>query len=115
MTVAGGFGRTFDEKMNHPLPLITNIGSFAHRQFTLIEDSGSDIPEVRLGQNHRVYGIGPEFNIFIPQAKISVIARRIPEFGARVRTQGTSFALTVVYAASRWRIGRPDRRSSQAG
>lgn len=99
MTIEGGFGRTFYKKVNNPLPLITNIGVVAYRQFKVTEDSGSDIPEVLLGQKDRVYGIGPEFNIFIPQAKISIVARLIPEFGARVRTQGTSFALTVVYAA----------------
>jgi hypothetical protein len=42
---------------------------------------------------------GPEVNVFIPEAKLSVVARVIPEFGARVRTQGLAFSLTVVYAA----------------
>ena len=99
MTIEGGFGRTFYKKVNNPLPLITKIGVAAYRQFKVTEDSGSNIPEVLLGQKDRVYGMGPEFSIFIPQAKITVIARLMPEFGARVRTQGTSFALTVVYAA----------------
>jgi hypothetical protein len=99
MTIEGGFGRTFYKKVNNPLPLITNIGVIAYRQFKVTEDSGADVASIVEGLKDRVYGIGPEFNIFIPQAKLSVIARLVPEFGARVRTQGTTFTLTVVYAA----------------
>jgi hypothetical protein len=78
---------------------LPNIGVIAYRQFKVTEDSGADVATIVEGLKDRVYGIGPEFNIFIPQAKLSVIARLVPEFGARARTQGTTFSVTVVYAA----------------
>jgi hypothetical protein len=99
MTVEGGFGRTFYKKVNNPLPLVTNIGVVAYRQFKVTEDSGSDVPAALAGQKDRVYGLGPELNVFIPQVRLTVIARVIPEFGARVRTQGTTVSITVVYLA----------------
>lgn len=87
MTIEGGFGRTFYKKVNNPIPLITNIGVVAYRQFKVTDDSGSNVPAVLAGQKDRVYGIGPEVNVFIPQARLTIIGWVIPEL-ARASGRG---------------------------
>lgn len=99
MTIEGGFGKTFYKKVNNPVPLITNIGVVGYGQFKVTEDSGSDRNPIFEGQKDRVFGLGPEVNVYIPQARLAIVGRVIPEFGARLRTQGTTIVLTVAYTA----------------
>lgn len=97
MTIEGGFGKTFYKKVDHPIPLITNIGIVGYSQFKVTGDSGEDIPLVLRGFKDRVFALGPEVNVYIPQAKLAIAGRVIPEFGARVRTQGTTITITAAY------------------
>jgi hypothetical protein len=98
-TVSGGLGRTFYKKVSGPIPLIMNLGVAGYSQFKVTGDSGSDIPPALLGFKDRVFALGPEFNIYIPKPRLTLLARYEPEFGARVRTQGQTIVFTIVWVA----------------
>jgi hypothetical protein len=97
-TIEGGFGRAFHKSVGSELPLITNVGVVGYAQFKVTEDSGSDLPLLLrdLGKD-RVYALGGEVNVFIPQINLTLVGRAIPEFGARLRTQGTTLSFSAVY------------------
>ena len=76
-----------------------NIGAAGYAQFKVTGDSGSDIPPALRGLKDRVFALGPEFNIFIPGPRLSLLARYEPEFGARNRTQGQTIVFSIVWVA----------------
>ncbi|MGH9145882.1 MAG: SphA family protein [Vicinamibacterales bacterium] len=98
LTFEWGAGKTFYKKVDHPLPLVTNVGIVGYGQFKVTEDSGSARLFQDIGKD-RVYALGGEINVFIPQAGLTVIRRVIPEFGARLRTQGTTVSISLAYVA----------------
>jgi hypothetical protein len=98
-TIQGGVGRTFYRKVSGPIPEIFNVGLDYYAQFKVTGDSGSDIPPELRGFKDRVFGLGPEFNVFFPKPRITVLIRYQPEFGARVRTQGQTIVFEVVWVA----------------
>lgn len=98
-TIQGGLGRTFYKKRRGPVPMIMNLGAAYYAQFKVTGDSGSDIPPPLRGFEDRVFGLGPEFNIFIPKPRLTLLVRYEPEFGARVRTQGQTVVFSVVWVA----------------
>ena len=98
-TIQGGLGRTFYKKVSGPVPMIMNVGAAGYAQFKVTGDSGSDIPPALLGFKDRIFALGPEFNIYIPKPRLTLVARYEPEFGGRVRTQGQTFVLSVVWVA----------------
>jgi hypothetical protein len=98
-TIQGGVGRTFYRKVSGPIPQIFNLGLDYYAQFKVTGDSGSDIPAALQGFKDRVFGLGPEFNVFFPKPRITLLARYEPEFGARVRTQGQTVVFEVVWVA----------------
>lgn len=98
-TVEGGFGRTFYKKVSGPIPLIMNLGAAGYAQWKITNDSGSQIPPALLGYKDRVFALGPEFNIYIPGPRLTLLARYEPEFGARVRTQGQTIIFSIVWVA----------------
>jgi hypothetical protein len=51
------------------------------------------------GVKDRIFGLGPEFNIYIPKPRLTLLARYEPEFGARNRTQGQTIVFSVVWVA----------------
>jgi hypothetical protein len=67
--------------VNNLLPLITNVGVVGYGQFKVTEDSGSAVSPLVRGEKDRVFGLGGEVNVFIPQARLTVMARVLPEFG----------------------------------
>jgi len=100
VTIEGGFGKAFHKNVGNGVPLITNVGVVGYGQFKVTEDSGSDIPLLlRDVGKDRVYGLGGEVNVYIPQVRVTLVGRVIPEFGARLRTQGTTFSFSAVYVA----------------
>lgn len=99
VTVEGGFGKTFYKKVNNPLPMITNVGAVYYTQFKTTADSGRAIPPNLAGNKDRVFAIGPEFNIFVPQVRMTFAARYLPEFGARLRTQGQTIVISATFLA----------------
>jgi hypothetical protein len=98
-TVQGGGGRTFYRKVSGPIPQIYNLGLAYYAQFKVTGDSGSDIPAPLRGFKDRVFGLGPEFNVFFPKPRLTFLVRYEPEFGARVRTQGQTVVFEVVWVA----------------
>jgi hypothetical protein len=98
-TIQGGVGRTFYRKVSGPIPQIFNLGAAYYAQFKVTGDSGSDIPPALRGFKDRVFGLGPEFNVFFPKPRITMLIRYEPEFGARVRTEGQTVVFEVVWVA----------------
>jgi hypothetical protein len=98
-TLEGGLGRTFYKKMSGPIPIVMNLGAAGYAQFKVTGDSGSDIPTLLQGLKDHTFALGPEFNVFIPGPNLSLSARYEPEFGGRDRTQGQSFAFSIVWVA----------------
>jgi hypothetical protein len=106
-TVEGGVGRTFYKKVSGPIPMIINVGAAGYAQFKITGDSGSDIPTVLRGLKDRVFALGPEFNVFIPKPRLTLLARYEPEFGARNRTQGQTIVFSIVWVAKSLVKGQP--------
>ena len=98
-TIQGGIGRTFYRKVSGPIPEIFNLGLDYYAQFKVTGDSGSDIPPALQGFKDRVFGLGPEFNVFFPKPRITMPIRYEPEFGARVRSQGQTVVFELVWVA----------------
>lgn len=98
-TVEGGFGRAIYKKGAGPIPTIFNVGVAGYAQFKVTGDSGSDIPPVLRGFKDRVFALGPEFNVFLPGPRLTLLARYEPEFGARVRSQGHTIVFSIVWVA----------------
>jgi len=98
-TAQGGVGRTFYKKVSGPVPMIMNLGVAGYAQFKVTGDSGSDIPPALRGYKDRVFGLGPEFNIYIPKPRLTLLVRYEPEFGARLRTEGQTFVLSIGWVA----------------
>jgi hypothetical protein len=98
-TVEGGVGRAIYKKGAGPIPTIFNVGVAGYAQFKVTGDSGSDIPLALRGFKDRVFALGPEFNVFLPGPRLTLLARYEPEFGARVRSQGHTVVFSVVWVA----------------
>jgi hypothetical protein len=98
-TIEGGLARAFYKKVSGPIPIVMNLGVAGYAQFKVTGDSGSDIPPALRGLKDRVFALGPEFNMFIPGPRLSLLARYEPEFGARNRTQGQTIVFSIVWVA----------------
>jgi hypothetical protein len=81
------------------IPIIMNLGVDYYAQFKATGDSGSDIPPALRGFKDRVFGIGPEFNIYIPKPRLTMLVRYEPEFGARDRSQGQTVIFSIAWVA----------------
>jgi hypothetical protein len=98
-TVEYGFGKSFFKKVSGPLPLITTVGAAGYTQFKITGDSGADIPPALQGLKDHVFAIGPEVSVFIPQPRLTLLFRYLPEFEATNRTQGQAFVISVAWIA----------------
>ena len=98
-TVEGGLARTFYKKLSGPIPLVMNLGVAGYSQFKITRDSGSDIPIPLRGLKDRVFALGPEFNMYIPGSRLSLLARYEPEFDGRNRLQGQTIVISIVWVA----------------
>ncbi|MFZ0792171.1 MAG: transporter, partial [Candidatus Korobacteraceae bacterium] len=98
-TFEGGLGRKVYKKSSGPIPIIMNLGADYYAQFKVTGDSGSDIPPALRGYKDRVFGIGPEFNVYLPKPRLTLLARYEPEFGARNRTQGQTVVFSIAWVA----------------
>jgi hypothetical protein len=102
-TIEYAVGRSWYKRVDAPLPLIMTGGLAGYMQFKVTDDTGTAIPaSLQSVPRDRVFGLGPEFDMFIPQARLSIVVRVQPEFGARVRTQGVGFTLAVAWVAKTW-------------
>lgn len=107
VTIEGGVGKTFVKMIPEKGPLVTNIGLAAYTQFKATGDSGTGIKPALRGLKDRVFGIGPEVNVYIPQLKGTIGARYVPEFGARNTTQGQTFVVTFALQLKSWMPAPP--------
>jgi hypothetical protein len=102
LTIEGGTGKTFYKKVSGtPIPRVISIGAAYYGQLKVTSDTGTGpiADELLAGIKDRVFGIGGEMNVFLPKPKLLLGARLVPEFGARNRTQGLTFLLTIGYQA----------------
>jgi hypothetical protein len=106
-TIEGGLAKTFYKKASGPVPIVMNLGMAGYAQFKVTGDSGSDIPLALRGLKDRVFALGPEFNMFFPGPRLSLLARYEPEFGARNRTQGQTIVLSLVWVAKSFEHHQP--------
>ena len=101
LTVEGGLGKTFlklEMAGGKPVPtLVTNLGLVYYGQFKMTSDKAGQGTSLLEGSKDRVFAVGLEGNVIIPKSKMVFGLRIEPEFGARNRTQGWTFLLTVAY------------------
>ena len=91
MTLEAGVGKIFVKNQGKQL---LQFGVIGYSEFQLTNDSGTAVPALTANNKDRVFAIGPEFGVILPAKKFNFLARVLPEFGARNRTQG----VTVVFA-----------------
>jgi hypothetical protein len=91
MTLEAGVGKIFVKNQGKQL---IQFGAIGYSEFQLTNDSGTAVPLLTANNKDRVFAIGPEFGVILPTKKFNFLARVLPEFGARNRTQG----VTVVFA-----------------
>ncbi|HYV00533.1 MAG TPA: transporter [Pyrinomonadaceae bacterium] len=91
MTLEAGVGKIFVKNQGKQL---IQFGVIGYSEFQLTNDSGTAVPPLTANNKDRVFAIGPEFGVILPTKKFNFLARVLPEFGARNRTQG----VTVVFA-----------------
>ena len=91
MTLEAGVGKIFVKNQGKQL---IQFGVIGYSEFQLTNDSGTAVPLLTANNKDRVFAIGPEFGVILPTKKFNFLARVLPEFGARNRTQG----VTVVFA-----------------
>ena len=91
MTLEAGVGKIFVKNQGKQL---IQFGVIGYSEFQLTNDSGTAVPLLTANNKDRVFAIGPEFGVILPMKKFNFLARVLPEFGARNRTQG----VTVVFA-----------------
>jgi len=99
LTVEGGLGRTFlkmDPSGKTPVPTrITSFGLVYYGQFKLTSDELGVVSPIAENRKDRVFGAGIEGDLILPQSGWLFGLRVEPEFGARNRTQGWTFLLSV--------------------
>ena len=100
-TVEGGLGKNFvkAEVMDgKPVPsLITSVGLVYYGQFKVTADEAGQASNFLGGDKDRVFAVGLETNVIVPKTSMVYGLRIEPEFGARNRTQGWTFLLTIAY------------------
>ena len=99
LTLEGGLGYSF-------LGGTGSVGLAYYAQWKVSDDDLGDLEELippdvtDIIDRHRVYGLGPEVNLPIPfRNKLVALLnlRYVKEFGARSKSEGETFALTVTF------------------
>jgi hypothetical protein len=75
--------------------VILGLAGYALWQVT--PDRGSDIPPALRNERSRVFGLGPEIGVTIPQYRTRITLRAERELGVTSRPQGVVIALGVAY------------------
>lgn len=84
--IQGGLGKTLFQ--------IFRIGVAGYWLEQTTDDAGSNLPAVFRGARDRVFGLGPELDVAIPQMKGRIVARYEHDFGVLSRPEGQIFTLT---------------------
>jgi len=85
---------------------LATIGVAGYALWQVTPDRGADIPTRLRGERTRVFGLGPEVDVTIPQWRTRVALRAEHELGVTSRPRGNVIALSVVYLAR----GAPRRK-----
>jgi hypothetical protein len=92
MTLESGIGKIFVKNRGKQL---IQFGVVGYAEFQLTNDLGTAIPAFTANNKDRVFAVGPEFGVILPAKKFNFLARVLPEFGARNRTQGVTVVLAI--------------------
>jgi len=92
MTLEAGLGKIFVKNQGKQL---VQLGVVGYAQFQLTNDSGSAVPVLTANNKDRVFAVGPEIGVILPTKKFNFLARVLPEFGVRNRTQGVTVVLGI--------------------
>ena len=92
MTLEAGVGKIFVKNQGKQL---IQFGAVGYAEFQLTNDSGTAVPTLTADNKDRVFAIGPEFGVILPEKKFNFLVRVLPEFGARNRTQGVTMVFGV--------------------
>lgn len=87
--IQGGAGATVQR--------LATIGLAGFALWQVTPDHGADIPAKLRGERTRVFGLGPELDLSIPQWKTRVALRAEREFGVTSRPRGRVVAVSVTY------------------
>jgi len=101
LTFEGGTGRTFTRRVNSP-PLIATVGLAYYAQFKTSRDHAPSADPLFAGRQDQVYGIGGEFDMYVPWAKLQTSIRLLGELGAHNRTQGLTMAVQLGHRLHRF-------------
>ncbi|OVE81794.1 hypothetical protein BVY04_02500 [bacterium M21] len=74
---------------------IVDVGVAGYCQWQVTDDKGDDATNTE--DRDRLFGIGPDVNVFIPPYKMFVGLRYITEFDAIDRPEGDSWTLTLTW------------------
>lgn len=83
---------------------IVDVGIAGYGLWQVTDDSGGDLPDVLRGARERVFGLGPEIGVAIPQLRSRFTARIEWDIAGRARPVGTLLFVGVTFVA--W---RPER------
>ena len=100
LTLEGGTGKAFYKEVpGSPIPRIFNIGLVYYGQFKVSGDTGAGPAATAVLEQakDRVFGVGGEASALFPKSKLFLDLRVVPEFGARDRTQGITFLVSIAY------------------
>ena len=92
LKVTPGNNLTVEFGLSKNLQQTVDIGVTGYYQQQVTKDSGTGATDFLLD---RVFGVGPEVNYFWGKAKLFISARYAYEFGAKDRSRGHTFCLTL--------------------
>lgn len=78
-----------------------DVGLAGYALWQVRDDRGSDLPDVLRGARDRVFGVGPEVNLLLPELRTRFGARYTWDVGARSRPEGGLLVVNVAVAL--WR------------
>lgn len=101
LTFEGGTGRTFRRRAQSP-PFMATVGLVYYGQFKVSRDQAPAIDPIFAGSPDHVYGLGGEFGMYVPWAKLQTSIRVLGELGAHNRTQGLTMVVDLSHQLHRF-------------
>ncbi|MDD4072899.1 MAG: transporter, partial [Desulfobacterales bacterium] len=88
----------FEWGIGKTIARLWDVGLTGYCQWQVSDDRGDDVTWDR-SVHDRVYGIGPEVSVFLPNLKLGLTLRNQWEFGAVDRSEGnmTTLVLTKTF------------------
>jgi hypothetical protein len=67
---------------------VVELGLAGYALWQVTDDSGDDLPPILRGNRDRVYGLGPELNLMVPELRAKLGFRYMHDFGVEGRPEG---------------------------